>query len=73
MVTDITEAVTGRSLRGNVDRNDAYHQRDAQRICRSLRGNVDRNTDFVMQILSNIDCRSLRGNVDRNNYRYESA
>ena len=37
--------VQSRSLRGNVDRNDAYTPEQLDKACRSLRGNVDRNTD----------------------------
>ena len=56
---------TGRSLRGNVDRNmDILIKNHATRR-RSLRGNVDRN--LHSRIVRPLGlCRSLRGNVDRN-------
>ena len=56
----------GRSLRGNVDRNDEMRMLDDQiENRRSLRGNVDRNQDGDMFRMRR-GSRSLRGNVDRN-------
>ena len=56
---------SGRSLRGNVDRNTLFLNVLQLYGCRSLRGNVDRNVwKAAMADVSR--CRSLRGNVDRN-------
>ena len=37
----------GRSLRGNVDRNDLSDSVSVHSFCRSLRGNVDRNIVII--------------------------
>ena len=57
--------IYGRSLRGNVDRNDTKAVKHIDLLGRSLRGNVDRNKVFIGES-HQAPSRSLRGNVDRN-------